>query len=183
MQQQKKVWTFCAYSIFDPSSFAPTAALTRVLLRHQLFAPHLLLSRQQWQYWGSLAQLASAVPLVLRKASNSNFGCKLIKPCYQSLTAFDVVSHNFVVLTQYNKPDRVGPVDNRPSTDKLNHFVKKKKCDLWHMTCGLWVCATFDVYKVLLRKDSFLECYAQSDISKGCFVWCFWVKKKSKLIL
>ena len=24
------------------------------------------------------------------------------------------------------KLDRVGPVDNRPSTDKLHHFVKKK---------------------------------------------------------
>ena len=25
------------------------------------------------------------------------------------------------------KLDGVGPVDNRPSTDKLHHFVKKKK--------------------------------------------------------
>ena len=24
----------------------------------------------------------------------------------------------------------VGPVDNRPSTDKLHHFVKTKKCDM-----------------------------------------------------
>ena len=38
------------------------------------------------------------------------------------------------------KLDGVGPVDNRPSTDKLHHFVKKKKymtyltCDTWHMT-------------------------------------------------
>ena len=54
------------------------------------------------------------------------------------------------------KLDRVGPVDNRPSTDKLHHFVKKKKRkkrkkmshvthdtwymthDTWHMTCNLW---------------------------------------------
>jgi hypothetical protein len=30
------------------------------------------------------------------------------------------------------KLDGVGPVDNRPSTDKLHHFVQKKKvtCDM-----------------------------------------------------
>ena len=35
------------------------------------------------------------------------------------------------------KLDGVGPVDNRPSTDKLQHFVKKKKkkSGIWHMTC------------------------------------------------
>ena len=26
-----------------------------------------------------------------------------------------------------NKLDRVGPVDNRPSTDELHHFVQKEK--------------------------------------------------------
>ena len=44
------------------------------------------------------------------------------------------------------KLDGVGPVDNRPSTDKLHHFVKKKMtcdmghvtCDTWHMTCDTW---------------------------------------------
>ena len=30
--------------------------------------------------------------------------------------------------TKYDiKLDRVGPVDNRPSTDKLNYFVKKER--------------------------------------------------------
>ena len=35
------------------------------------------------------------------------------------------------------KLDGVGSVDNRPFTDKLHHFVKKKKkkCDMSHMTC------------------------------------------------
>ena len=38
----------------------------------------------------------------------------------------------------------VGPIDNRPSTDKLRHFVRKKKlwhkkdCDIWHMICVTW---------------------------------------------
>ena len=46
--------------------------------------------------------------------------------------------HNVQVIT---KLDRVGPVDNRPSTDKLHHFVRKKerkKNDMWHVTCDMW---------------------------------------------
>ena len=49
-----------------------------------------------------------------------------------------------------NKLDGVGPVDNRPSTDQLQPFVKKRKekkgtCvtlhvkyDMWHVTCDTW---------------------------------------------
>ena len=36
------------------------------------------------------------------------------------------------------KVDGVGPIDNRPSIDKLYHFVKKKlhvTLDTWHVTC------------------------------------------------
>ena len=38
---------------------------------------------------------------------------------------------------------RGSPVDDRPSTDKLHHFVQKKKKkkmarDTWHMTCDTW---------------------------------------------
>ena len=51
-------------------------------------------------------------------------------------------------LTPY-KLDGVGPVDNRPSTDKLHHFVQKRRrkkrekkwhftCDMWHVTCDMW---------------------------------------------
>ena len=40
------------------------------------------------------------------------------------------------------KLDGVGPVDNRPSTDKLYHFVQKKKKivthDMWHVTRDMW---------------------------------------------
>ena len=57
------------------------------------------------------------------------------------------------------KLDVVGPVDNRPSTDKLHHFVKKLKtkqknvtsdtwhvtCDMCHVTCDTWH-MTFDVW-------------------------------------
>ena len=47
------------------------------------------------------------------------------------------------------KLDGVGPVDNRPSTDKLHHFVRRKKLkkikkilhvtrDMWHVTRDTW---------------------------------------------
>ena len=55
------------------------------------------------------------------------------------------------------KLDGVGPVDNKPSTNKLHHFVKKRRrkqrkkkkekktqdiwhliCDTWHVTCDMW---------------------------------------------
>ena len=38
--------------------------------------------------------------------------------------------------------DGVGPVDNRPSINKLHQIVQKKKkkknCDMWHMTRDTW---------------------------------------------
>ena len=43
-----------------------------------------------------------------------------------------------------NKLDGVGPVDNRPSTNKLHHFKTKKidmrqvTCDMWHVTRDTW---------------------------------------------
>ena len=40
------------------------------------------------------------------------------------------------------KLDGVGPVDNTPYTNKLDHFVQKKMwhvtCDMWHLTCDTW---------------------------------------------
>ena len=56
-------------------------------------------------------------------------------------------AHNFTgiyMLFLADKLDGVGPVDNRPSTKKLHHFVRKKKrkkivtCDTWHVTCDTW---------------------------------------------
>ena len=41
--------------------------------------------------------------------------------------------------TVRRKLDGVGPVDNRPSTNKLHHFVKKLKIKkLWHVTHDMW---------------------------------------------
>ena len=53
------------------------------------------------------------------------------------------------------KLDRVGPVDKRPSNDKLHHFVKKKKKkkkwnvtgDMWHVTDDMWH-VTLDTWHV-----------------------------------
>ena len=39
----------------------------------------------------------------------------------------DLISPRLQIVATIIKLDWVGPVDNRPSPDKLNHFVKKKK--------------------------------------------------------
>ena len=36
-------------------------------------------------------------------------------------------SHIAYEFVSFTKLDGVGPIDNRPSTDKLHHFVRKKK--------------------------------------------------------
>jgi hypothetical protein len=42
-------------------------------------------------------------------------------------------------LWQRYKLDGVGPVDNRPSTNKLHQFAEEeKKCGMWHITCDMW---------------------------------------------
>ena len=53
-----------------------------------------------------------------------------------------------VVYIIEHKLDGVGPFDNRPSADKLHHFIKNKKkliknkttkkFDIWHMTGDMW---------------------------------------------
>ena len=52
------------------------------------------------------------------------------------------------LFSQYTgKLDGVGPVDNRPSTDYLHQFVKKRKKrkKMWHMTRDTWH-MTHDTY-------------------------------------
>ena len=44
---------------------------------------------------------------------------------------------------KYKKLDGVGPIDNRPSTDKLHRLVKKNVThDMWHMTPDMGVYRT-----------------------------------------
>ena len=56
---------------------------------------------------------------------------------YQKLESFTlqaIIQRKMEQITTLDpKLDGVGHVDNRPSTDKLHHFVKKKK--MWHLTC------------------------------------------------
>ena len=46
-----------------------------------------------------------------------------------------------------SKLDGVGPVDNRPFSDKLHHFVRGKKKKMWHVTRDMWhvTCDTWHV--------------------------------------
>ena len=47
------------------------------------------------------------------------------------------------------KLDGVGPVDHRPSTNKLHHFVQKKKKNyMWHVTRDMWHVVTQDTWHV-----------------------------------
>ena len=39
-----------------------------------------------------------------------------------------------VLIALKKKLEGVGPVDNRPSTVKLHHLVKKNIWDMWHVT-------------------------------------------------
>ena len=51
-----------------------------------------------------------------------------------------VLVYMFFTLHFKKKLDGVGPVDNRPSNDKLQHFVPppRKNCDMWHVTRDTW---------------------------------------------
>ena len=50
------------------------------------------------------------------------------------------------------KLDGVGPIDNRPSTDKLDHLVQRKKYNynnyMWHMICDTWHFCSCDRWHV-----------------------------------
>ena len=66
------------------------------------------------------------------------------------------------------KLDGVGPVDNRPSNDKLHHFVKKEKkltCDMWHVTRDMW-------HLTCCGGWSFSQNFS-SLAFKVCDSWCF----------
>ena len=61
-----------------------------------------------------------------------------------------------------SKLDGVSPVDNRPSIDKLHHFVKEReKIDMWHLV------------EVNILSKFLLPCF----YALGCTVsWIFWTK-------
>ena len=64
---------------------------------------------------------------------------------YNSIPGFPGGTVRHTAVTKMEKLDGVGPVDNRPSTNKLHHFVppqKKVTCDTWlvtwHVTHDMW---------------------------------------------
>ena len=73
----------------------------------------------------------------------SQKGKKLNFPKTSKMAIFNINLLGKVLKSTQNslfssKLDRVGPVDNRPSTDKLYHYVWRKKSDMWHMTRDMW---------------------------------------------
>ena len=80
--------------------------------------------------------------ILLKFFTTSNTKCQQFTSLYLACIACMI----------FYKLDGVGPVDNRPCTDKLHHFVKEKKKkkkkrrkkiwhvtrDTWHVTCDTW---------------------------------------------
>ena len=73
-----------------------------------------------------------------------------------------------------NKLDGVGPVDNRPSTDKLHHFVKKKqkKTDMWHVTCDMWHMTCDTWHATRLGGWTFSKNFSSLDLTV-CDLWYY----------
>ena len=77
------------------------------------------------------------------------------------------------------KLDGVGPVDNRPSTDKLHHFVRKKEkkmtFDTSHVTGDTWCDTWRDTWHILSNFSSLAL--------KVCDLWYYeyWEEKDDSL--
>ena len=69
------------------------------------------------------------------------------------------------------KLDGVGPVDNRPSTEKLHHFVQKKMTyDIWHVTRDMWhVTREGGVCSPTIWLDKVAELVGGGSIIKGAY--------------
>ena len=67
-------------------------------------------------------------PWRLRSAMRAN------QEFFQKSPARCLIMRPYANSSELSYYSEVGPVDNRPSTNKLNHFVKKIK-KMWHVTC------------------------------------------------
>ena len=79
-----------------------------------------------------------------RKTARNNYTGSVYD--WKWLDGFELAGNDRTCLqiSEYSwKLDGVGPVDNRPSTDKFHHYVqkkrKKKKNDMWHVTRDMFV--------------------------------------------
>ena len=73
---------------------------------------------------------------------------------YLLLTSKSPQGHSIQLALNWLKLDGSGPIDNRPYTDKLYHFVapppkktKQKQNNIWYMTCDMWY-VTCDLWHV-----------------------------------
>ena len=66
-------------------------------------------------------------------------GCPNLQPITLCLSKHPDNGRHWLPGHPAMKLDGVGPVDNRPSYDKLPHFVQKNiyTCDMWQVTCGV----------------------------------------------
>ena len=97
-------------------------------------------------------------------------------PKYHSILFVNHLIWRELYIQYKLKLDRVGPVDNRPSTNKLHHLVKKNvTCDIWHVTCDTWH-MTRDMRHVtcdMLWAVNLLSKF-QLPSSSGLWVMIFW---------
>ena len=86
----------------------------------------------------------------LQCAANQKFAIQWSSMQFSELNCCELKLHIFFITFQWSalhrKLDRVGPVDNRPSTDKHHHKNKQTKKqnkkhvthDMYHVTCDTW---------------------------------------------
>ena len=99
-----------------------------------------------WLSWAGLIRLGGLLHFPAQDLSGWNV---LPNLPYQDVTGWEGVPDlpEQDLLSCLGKLDVVGPIDKRPSTDILHHFVQKKQKkhvthymtrDTWHMTCDTW---------------------------------------------
>ena len=91
----------------------------------------LVLGRRKTETLGGLGRVSSVLV-------SSGLGPDLDKSRHYEL---NLMNFMMIAIMMMIKLDRVGPFDNRPSTNKLHHFVRKKerkKSDMWHVTRDTW---------------------------------------------
>ena len=86
------------------------------------------------------------------------------------------------------KLDRVGPVNKRPSTDRLHHFVRKKinkiNCDMWHVTPNTWH-VTHDTWHVTCDMFGGVNILLKFQLPSSFCLWfmILWRSKEKALLL
>ena len=89
-------------------------------------------------------------------------------------------------MLRVEKQDGVGPVYNRPSSDKLHHLCQKKKkrkkmwhgtCDKWHVTCDMGH-VTCDMWHVTCDMFGLVNILSKFQLPSSFCLW-FMIKWRS----